>query len=302
MKGITLLAIGSQAYGKFAVNMALSIKHFNKELPIQLIYEDIAIAGLDTGLFDIKTKINPEDCRTNGVLKPGKAKLSLYKYLAFDETVYLDVDGILVKDIAGIFEEVTSDFHAQVVRSYDKSCDKWACLWMPLDNVKANYSLPEDYELYEMNTSFMYIKKSKKSERYFKQALKNYNKKIDKKDFGHSWGNDYPDELAFNIATAQTGMNPQLKGENKSGYPVYLRGRFEKAKSNDKNYPDSVQWIAENYYLIGLYGGKNYNHFALESDSGLYNKMASLYWKGLGKQNPYKIANLMKYKYVQVKK
>lgn len=310
-KGILLLAIGKPAYIQFAVNMALSIREYGCELPIHLVYGKTDKGELlwnwlpddEKALFtshEEMKEVHYQDIIKKGIeaeskLSPGKAKLHINLYSPFDKTIYIDVDGLCVRDLTSLFDLCDGYFHSQTVKVFTENDEVWACQWMNFENVKRYFPMPKTYNIYELNSSFQYF--TKEAAAFYEKARTNYNEPIPKEDFGKSWGGSFPDELALNVATAQMGIDPTIKG---CQYPVYFRNRTGDGMLKDKGMDDPLEMIQERHYILGLYGDYRFNHHSIVDDfSGYYNRILHPLWhKELKRNNPYKSASLMRSKHV----
>lgn len=272
-KGITLLCIGDPHYGYFAANMALSLKAVSPEIPIQLIHEPHSINYLSheyLRLFDKFTVIDRRDIWLDK-FSPAKAKLSLYKYLAWDETIYFDVDGVAIKDITPLFDECKGvDYSTQVhgkteVNDTSMNGDLLKAIqWCPLDIIRQYYSFPESAVIPSTNTSFCFVRKSQFAQDFFTKALENIHSPIPIEKI-KTWGNGQPDELYVSITLAQLGYIP-----DKPDYPpVYLRGR-----KADKEPVGTLDELQSKHYVIGVYGDAGYNH---RSQLGYYDRLMKVY-------------------------
>jgi len=97
-KGVSILAIGSSGYGRWAVNFAVSLKYHTPDVDIQLICDEQNLVETSHyhHLFERVTKIDSIDTvDDNGEFFPAKAKLNLYKYFAYDKTAYSNVAGVI---------------------------------------------------------------------------------------------------------------------------------------------------------------------------------------------------------------
>lgn len=103
-----MLAHGKRGYAFAAINMALSIKHHSHEIPITLFHDKNALAQIpDNYLTFIDTYVEfDEEFYETGRVEPGRAKLLAVDKSPYDRTLYLDVDGVCVKDIEPIFERL----------------------------------------------------------------------------------------------------------------------------------------------------------------------------------------------------
>lgn len=288
-RGIVLLAIGDPAYGKFAANMAISIKEHNKDLPIQLIYEEKTISHLNDwymSFFDEKTLIDNSDCYTVKNIFPALAKISIYKYAKFDESIYLDVDGICLKNLDSLFEKCKDGyFFSQVVGKYVVEKDPKdfpEMQWCKPDVLINHFNLKEGDIIPALNTSFQYFKKCIASELLFNTAKESLLNGIEDDKRWFKWGKDnhQPDELYMNIALAKVGLFPEL---NPSKVIFFDNKRIK-----------SISEVESNYYVLGLYGGVQFTHSSLQDH---YDRlMERAYLQSHGKNHQFKCSNLMRRK------
>lgn len=272
-QGVTLIAIGDRGYFNWACNMACSIKYHSPKVKIQLITEarfrDESKALPE--FFDILTVVPEKSYTENGALFPAKLKLSLYEHLYFDETIYLDVDGCVLKDIAPLFD-CEADLAGDVQGVYDRSQEGFIHLkWCKPDVIWPHYGLKEDAKLPAINSSFMFIRKSALNAKLFKLAYYNLMAKpIPYESHWHNWGKQragkikQPDELYFDVAMAQLGIIP------KHEVAVYFRliideGKYLKADD-----------IRQNHYAIGLFGDLRTNHLTCRE---IYDKEMGNMWR-----------------------
>jgi hypothetical protein len=261
MNGILLIGMGKN-YSKMAYNMALSIKRKEPNLQIAIITDET-----DTSILEVFDHIiEPElDDYLEGVqFNPFKLKTFIYNYSPFDKTIYLDVDGICLTKFDKLFEH---DFLIQEVARYNsENWDKCAMVWVR----KANKHLKDIYEAYklpletfypEYNSSFILFSKSAKNKKYFKQVQKNYmDRKLDFKPIGGR----YPDELAFNLASAQLNHY----SDNEKIKPIYFQWENKTLPLGD---------IEKKYNFLGMAGGHHSNR--LKHIYEITVKQFSPYWK-----------------------
>jgi len=266
-KGISLLALGSEGYMWWAVNMACSVKHFSAGLPVQLIASGALIDKIKKlqleKVFDYFTEIAEEDYLDDkGKLSPGKAKLKLTDYFIFERTIYLDVDGCVIKDLSPLFDLPTL-FAAQVNGTYQPGVEELpaAMYWCKSSVLMKHYGLAPDVTLPALNSSFLLLSNMPEIENLFAQASENLNlHPIPAGQRHKTWGRGkglQPDELYLNIACAQLGIYPD------DVRTVYFRNR------NDRGKVLEINDIRKNYYVLGLYGSEDFNHVSLKS---IYNR------------------------------
>jgi len=271
MKGVLLLSIGHPSYARWAHNMAVSLRAMSPGLCIHVLTDgNFPAEPIHGEIVDKIIKIAETDCRKDGKLYPALAKLSMNKYSEFEETIYLDVDGVVVKDITPLFDKCKEKglyFQVQVNGISTKEFDNLdASLWVKPEQIFKKYKLNDDVQIPGTNSSFQYWVKCKESDKLFAQALKNLSKPFELRELRYSWGmsNTQPDELYMNIALAQVGLIPNIE-------PVlYIR------KRNTGGRMSGLDEIAKDRYVICCFGGVQYNHAEIsgtgDSRTGLYNK------------------------------
>lgn len=276
-QGITLIAIGRYGYLQWAINMAASLKHHTPGAPVQLICSrallpDAQLSQSRYGLFDILTPVDDDSFMQDGRLFPAKLKTDFYKSLAFDETIYLDVDGCTIKDITPLFS-TGAPFATDVQGTYQLTHGEHfnQMKWARPDVVWFHFGLNALATLPAINSSFMFIRKSAVCEKLFSLAHEQLMRNpLRPEQFWHPWGNtrktkiNQPDELYFNVALAQLNIIPQhipaihFRMANESGPPV------------------PVEQLAQNHYGIGLFGELRTNHQSLREH---YNKHMRQVWQ-----------------------
>lgn len=264
------MAFGKPIFVEFAFNLALSIRTYCPNYKIQLIHDDyIKELGDRANFFDILTPIDRADFWDGKRIQAGVAKCNLYKYLHFEETLYLDVDGLVLKDITQLFEQ-EQDFKIQADGMH----------WLNSNSQVERYGVNEAIG---SNSSVMFIRKGDTAKALFDEALKAINEPID--DIRNGWFGMHPDELYLGIAMAKLGLKDvYFKGK----YPWYLR------KSTDNVGFNTFDEVKENHYGLGVYGNFTYNHHLSYK---LYNRENNANWqKFLKRSSPIKVDKLMKLK------
>lgn len=292
MQGVVLMAFGKPHYGALAFNMALSIKFHNPEVKIQLIYERPSISFLNEkklGFFDILTELDPLDLYEGlpgkKQMNPGRMKTRIYKYLAFENNLWLDADGVALKDISPLVEKVSESGAyfltqtAQETHTISQGKDFKASIWAWADDIWSHYNLPEDAVMPATNTSVAYIKKCDKGESFYAKVQENFDNGLPIAKLRNKWGGGFPDELAVNVACAQFKLNPSILPE-----PIlFARDRID------------ITDVIERYYLIGLYGGVRYVH---QSAVDYYDRLVQKYSRELlGVNQEFKYHMLVKHKH-----
>jgi hypothetical protein len=233
-KGILLIGLGVE-YTKLAYNLTKSIKKHNPDLPICCLTDITNPELLD--VFDKVIKPAPFHYLEDGIVfNPFKLKTYIYDYSPFQETIYLDVDAVCLKDISSLF----SNFKIQEVGRFSKeTISESDCVWFKKDiDIFSLYNLENDYP--EYNSSFVSFNKSSINESYFDLVKKMYS---DRRFEFTAIGRCYPDEMAFGIASSKMEHYSDSIS-SPIAFWWYL-----------KNKNASLSEVVDNYYFIGLAGG-----------------------------------------------
>ena len=215
MKGILTIAVGEPLYGRMAVALAVSIKQ-NSRTPIGIIYSKSAFKGLEDYLAVFDHHILIEDNVT-----PNKQvmelKVSLDLMTPYSETLFLDADTIInpSRSVDEMFLQ-SSDFtmfNIGISPLSGEPSPKYRA-WAKYEDIAKFFNLPLDTKIPQVNSSVIFWRASLNSSYVFGEA-----RKVLKSGFkAETWREQFPDELAFNIACAITGVLPHKK----SWRPIYL--------------------------------------------------------------------------------
>lgn len=297
-KGIIIYAFKKTAYGKFAYNLAVSLKYNSPELPICLLHDGNAIMHLTIDqrkFFDQEIIISYEDMYDKGMFSPGKAKLSGYKYFPYEWNMIIDADTVCIKPLGELFEKCSNKpIYSQTVGTWTEEAESWTCQWMSLSNCKAIFDLPIKYRLFEINSSFMIVHKCEEADKFYQQALVNYYKGDRNPKVSKIWGGTFPDELAFNIAFAQCGIEPNFDDlsydqiNNINPKPIYF-STLEAYKPNK---------YGDDFYFLGCYGGRNFTSKSLQDQCDRYMRG---YANHFGLVHQWKYHLLMRSKHIEGK-
>lgn len=283
-RGIVLLALGKPAYGQFAYNMAISIRAYNKNIPIHLVYEPSVKLKGELNIFTHKTVIAPEHVYLNGKFTPALAKLNLYKYLLFDDNVYLDVDGVCIADVEKCFEQ-EKDYAAESL-GYEPLSNKeygWRMHWATGETIMKHYGLTPETMIPFINSSFQFIRKGEFAEELYAQALLNFSNPIPIMELKNAWGKSQPDELYMNIACGQLGYDPTIPAQ------VYFRTKSMAGEN------ESAGSLKDRYPFVGLFGTKATNHRVVKM---IYNGEMARHFREMGIPFIHKIEILLNAKFM----
>lgn len=213
-----MLAFGKRGYGFAAYNLAVSIRAFNKTIPITVYHDDIAFAQVEEekwSIFDKMIRIDDTILFKDGRMDPGYTKVNLYDLYPYDLNLYLDVDALCLKDIGPLFDimEKKPDFfytHIIDTHTIDKGRDFKSMQWAWADDIWEHFKLKQDDIFYATNSSYQIVKKGAKAKAFYDQIKVNYANPIPVDKLRMKWGGGQPDELYMNAALCQMKIPAQM--------------------------------------------------------------------------------------------
>lgn len=294
-KGVSILAIGSSGYGRWAVNFAVSLKFHSPDCAIQLICDEANF--LETrnyhNLFEIITRIDTAHYTDDrGGLFPAKAKLLLYKYFAFELTAYFDVDAVIIKPVEPIFE-LEGDLYTDVQGIHMiKEGNLFDHLkWAKPETIWKHFALTIDSKLPAVNSSFLLVRKTPQNEKLYELGLKLlFENNLSTEKYWHKWGRGKgrdADELYFDVALAKMNLIPEHL------VAVYFRTILEGGMAIP------LEKLKEKHYAIGLFGDTRSLHLSVKE---YYNRLMGQAWREVIKTDFYnKCEFLLKEKIVSIR-
>lgn len=279
-QGVFLTCFGKRGYGFAAYNMAFSIKTFNPKIQICLFHDDSSIQELPSKCleyFDKFIKIPDELKWVDGRIDPANVKINIYDYLPYDYNLYLDVDGLALKNIQPIFDQLIEKgnhyyTHIFDYHTIDKGNDIPSMVWAWAEEIWYHFKLPQDAKLPGTNSSIQFIKKCEESKHLFNTIRRNYANPIPLDHLRLKWGGGQPDELYLNVSLAQCGWKECTE------YVFFGNG------VSSLNFSQ----IEENFYILSLFGGKGFTKglywewydrmlFSLHEQIGMEHRYKGLY-------------------------
>ena len=255
MKGIVIVVTGHPYYGRFAYNLAVSIKAC-EDFPIALLFTRSAITHLSEQQLNVFDKFVelPADAPKNT-----SCKMLAGKYSPWDDTILIDADTIWLpyKKPSQMFEEVEKYGQSifGIIEGSEVAPHKNYPLWADADEIKSKYSLT--VMLYQWRTEVLYFKKSHADVLNSAYGIcQNPNLKS-MKEFGGA----APDELGMNISAAMHGVIPPVIGW-KASYWHLMHGHY--IPPNEELY--------NSYYLLSM--GSNFNDTGIKK---IYNTLMGHY-------------------------
>jgi hypothetical protein len=256
-KGFVILAVNHPSYALWAFNQAVSVRKFNT-LPICLLYDQKAISALDDWqleVFDQRIEIPTEAFHRNGTFEGGLLKLSMHQYFPFDETIYLDADGLQVASLDWVWEYAT------------KHDSTFLTDW----STRQDWILWEDYQKYGIKelpgiqSSFQYYRKE--AQPIFEKARELFHMEpadpmYPKQSMQWGYSKAKPDELYLVLAASILKWDMFVKEGNEYRVAIYFRMKGDKKLSGNLQ-DDSLQEVMEKYSAIGLFGNHTTSHPSL---------------------------------------
>jgi hypothetical protein len=202
-RGIILFACGHSYYGRLAYNLCVTIKSIEPGMPVVVVHSEKSLSHLSDdkkGVFD------------DMILLPGSfgfgVKLELDKLSPFEETLYLDADMAWMpkKKPSELFDELEDVEFTSITEGHTEDKSPKYYFWADLEEIRKVYKI--EGRIYQWRSEVMFFRKTKKVKDMFSMARKVY--KNPKLKTLMKFGNQVPDELAINIATAFYDIHPHV--------------------------------------------------------------------------------------------
>lgn len=241
-RGIMLLAWGKKGYGFMAYNLAVSLKHHSPGIPIHLIATETVLKEVtDRSVFDHIEFIDdaPSD--------PGRFKAQIYYRLPFDETLFLDVDGLCLQPIEPMLDRLSASrvhYATFINEVYDINSPNilpqmW---WAYRQDIWSHYGFDHETKFPATQSSIQYIRKCDKTEELYRLFNEAFDNPIPLEQLRNKWGGGQPDELYLNVALAKQGEF------NHIGSDAMYFGNTSNVRPHQ---------MAKDYYLLSLFGNRS---------------------------------------------
>ena len=209
-----------------AFNLALSIKHSDKDINITCLYSEDALAMLDDhkkGYFDQLIKMPVSALTYDGKKDYFRAKMDMYENSPYDETLYLDVDmfwheGRKINDLISIMS------HWDYTMQVDDICDlgntealKKFNHWASGEDYKRLYGLGNTGKILNIGSYFVYFKKGGAFKELSQETIRLY--ELNKNAASYR-GGQIADEHYWIAAMARTQLNPGPANEGRMFMPI----------------------------------------------------------------------------------
>jgi hypothetical protein len=249
-RGILLCSWGRVCYGYAAFNLAASIKHLSPSVDITLMSDSLAIRDLSDHHRAIFNSIIPID---QPVEDPGLFKVSIYRHLPYDYTLFLDVDALALNPVEGLLDKLIKDFEDNPDKNfyrchvhdwYDHTSPESMPMmyWAHRSVIWDKYGFDASHKLPGTQSSIQFIAKSERAERFYSELVATMrDNPIPLELLKNRWGGTQPDELYLNIQIAKNHLTPDIEKamwfcDNANGRPTQL--------------------TADGYYFLSYFGIK----------------------------------------------
>jgi hypothetical protein len=248
-KGILVFALGHPYYGRYAFNLAISLKAV-ENIEIALVHDNTSINHLDKqqrAIFDLLIPSNlPAKCGS---------KLHAYNLSPFDKTLVLDADMLWLPlhKPSQLFDDLNGTEFTGITEGSTNKPSSHYFFWAGVDEIRSKYEIKGT--IYQWRTEVMYFEKSEKIKQMFDDAISiNDNHGLSTvKEFAEG----VPDELAINIAAAKHGISPHKDNWQPSYWPQLFQNQIPQADT-----------LYREYYLLSAGGNMN-----TENVKQLYNRL-----------------------------
>jgi len=274
MRGIIILALGHAYWGRWAYNLAMSIKYSSPDTRITLLYCGDGKSQIrDTSLFDKMIEVPSRYYLTDGRTEYMKVKTALYKLTPYKETIYLDADTIWInsKTVDQLFDELKDVDFTMANRSWtnldDEALSDEFGMWASPKYIKEYFKFKEG-KYYNLSSEMIYWKKDKKVAKLFSDAFKLFDEPL---ELRFIFNGGMPDELPFTISMIKNKLYPhkdnykpfyweaaqkpplRLEGADLKGFYAYSMGGHMAHPMMKKTYDNFVKFYGKQFNVLHPY-------------------------------------------------
>jgi hypothetical protein len=267
MKGFLIYALGHRNYYHMAETLAASILFNAPQARIAIVCDE------PDNIFQRQLFSDIICIEVQQPMIFNNYTVQMYQHSPFEETIKLDADMIWLngRNPMALFDQMeTYDVHHM---NRGHGWGQGNSVWTDEEGLKEAYKVDESAKLYKIYGEFVYFKKSKVAEQYFKTVKSVYRKPKVKMTSGFANGT-FTDELAYQIASMLKDM------EHIDNFtPVLNKYLGYKHLHHAWAYQ-----LPETFYAYSI-GGNETPSFMKDQ----YNILAKHYYHQLGLQNPYQV-------------
>ena len=206
--GVLTIALKYPLYGRFAYNLALSLKAIDYNIKISVIADDYALSDLDVGQKMIFYKIikpKKEYYIRDEKILPLITKFYLNELTPYkDATLFVDADMVFSQlcDFNKLLNEM-NDIEWTMANRGINDPDKGISEWVDASKLKETY--PQINTWYDLSSEWIYWKNTKLANDIFINARKYYD---EGKLLTRHFAGDKPDEPFFNLSLIELNHKP----------------------------------------------------------------------------------------------
>lgn len=248
-KGILIFALGHPQYGRYAYNLAVTIKAVQPDAHITVISDQSGISHLSPEQADVFNILILQTITANC-----NAKLWAYKLSPYQCTLVLDADMLWLpaKTADQLFAELEGTPFTAICEGNTEQPSGQYFFWADVEEIREKYKVST---IHQWRTEVMYFEKGETAEAVFKDAIK-INATHGLKSVKEFAGG-VADELSINIATALHNVEPKDASFKPSYWPQ-MHG----------NTIPSAPGFYNNYYLLSVGG-----NMQTENVKAFYNRI-----------------------------
>jgi len=284
-----MIAFGDPCYARAAYNLAISLKHFDRNIQICVLHDGKVFQRgyYDMSFFDKEVLLDETD-----LSNPAKVKVSIYNYLPYDYNLVLDVDALAFQNIQPLIDRCIASGKHYLTYLYNTYYstdpdDMGYLLWAYRSKAWEHFDLKSDSFLPAPQSSIQFIEKCEASESLYKLILKNISNPIPLHELRYQWGGNQPDELYLAGSLAQL----KIKDTHIGNDALFLANKTDMVRG------DRV--IAEQHFILCVFGGARFTKPAYRD---LYDRLIiKKYTRPLGMNRCYKFDDITSGKHADAK-
>lgn len=279
---VTLLAFGRRGYAIAAANMVLSLRHHGYRGRINLHCTEGMEAMIDDAT---KQEVLMRGLSNDIARDPGRCKVMLPTLIRDAATLYLDVDGIAMKDVTPLVEQLMLDERpilAQAAAPYvvgagARPQGHW---WVAPKTMIERHGLKDGDRIHAVNTSAVWLRKGEALDKVQVEMIRAH-AAYSTRDLVHKWGGVIPDELCLSAACAVLGLDPAMPS---------AACFFDRA-------PARAIDVAQSAYVLPLYGSRHSSGCTSEHKKQLYDGQIRI-MRGRKDASQYASRHVMAHKFI----
>ena len=198
-KGILIFALGHPYYGRYAFNLAMSIKAM-EDIPIAVVHDATSLTHLAEEQKAVFDHLIP--CSLSAGCG---SKLHAYEYSPFQCTLLCDADMLWLprKRPSELFTILDGIAFTGITEGSTDAPSNHYFFWANADEVKEKYGVTK---MYQWRTEVMYFERSDKVEAMFTDAIKI--QAAPGLKYVKQFADGVPDEMSINIAAGIHDLHP----------------------------------------------------------------------------------------------